>query len=72
MLSEIDLRDWIMVDPKPLYDCETSTPVQVNGSMYWFDHIDGMFSVCYDMAGNLTQWSAWTEANPFIRKDKKP
>jgi len=31
--------------------------------VYLFDHIDGMYSVCYDMSDNLVHIAAWTDVN---------
>lgn len=28
---------------------------------YWFGHIDGMYSYCKDMAGNVVHFAAWTK-----------
>jgi len=28
---------------------------------YWFGHIDGMYSYCKDMTGNIVHFAAWTK-----------
>lgn len=28
---------------------------------YWFGHIDGMYSYCKDMEGNVVHFAAWTK-----------
>lgn len=28
---------------------------------YWFGHIDGMYSYCKDMTGNVVHFAAWTK-----------
>ena len=31
------------------------------GEVLTFDHIDGMYSLCYDQAGQMVHPAAWTE-----------
>ena len=31
-----------------------------NREVYYFDHIDGMYSLCYDKNGNPVHFAAWT------------
>jgi hypothetical protein len=35
--------------------------VQDTGDVLDFDHIDGMYSLCYDKDGNSVHIAAWTE-----------
>lgn len=30
-------------------------------AQYWFGHIDGMYSYCKDLEGNLVHFAAWTK-----------
>jgi hypothetical protein len=46
-----------------LYDVPRNTLVFVPDldEYIWFDHIDGMYSFCKDMDGNIRHLAAWTE-----------
>jgi hypothetical protein len=68
MLSEIDLKDWIEQPSKPLYDVPRETPVKTLAGMLWFKHIDGMYSLCYDVDGNPVHMQAWATVKPYKRK----
>ena len=51
---------------KKLYQVKPKTVVQVNVDdvaygTYLFDHIDGMYSLCYDEHKNIHHLAAWTE-----------
>lgn len=48
---------------KKLYQVKPKTVVQVPGGNFpfFFDHIDGMYSVCYDEYKNLCHVLAWAE-----------
>lgn len=39
-------------------------PIMDQNTVYWFGHIDGMYSYCKDIQGNLVHLAAWTEVNP--------
>lgn len=52
MISEVDLRDWEMLDVAPLYSLPRETYIFLKGDYFLFDHIDGMYSLCFDMDNN--------------------
>jgi len=35
-----------------------------NNPVFLLDHIDGMYSVCYDKDSNVYHFAAWTEVTP--------
>lgn len=39
-------------------------PPMTAGPVYYFDHIDGMYSFCRDPKGNIVHLAAWTEVEP--------
>jgi len=46
--------------------CETcrvppGAPQVVQGTVLWFCHLDGMYSLCKDSEGNYCHIAAWTE-----------
>ena len=43
---------------RQLYDTEVLT----------FNHIDGMYSLCYDEYGNMVHPAAWTEVKKIIKE----
>jgi hypothetical protein len=52
-----------------LYDVPRNTRVVLeNGTELMFDHIDGMYSVCYTDSGSIVHLTAWTEVT--IKEDK--
>lgn len=76
MLSEIDIRDY---EPKPeqnLYDVKRDTLIKLEDQWYFFKHIDGMYSLVYEMleqgnnlvAGNISHIKAWTVVVPWVKK----
>jgi hypothetical protein len=44
-----------------LYEVPRKSYIMLEGNQYWFDHIDGMYSFCHDMKGNIVHLAAWTE-----------
>ena len=46
-----------------LYECPRNTIVRVVGTeeCYYFQHIDGAYSYCKDMQGNIVHLAAWTD-----------
>jgi hypothetical protein len=65
MISEIDLQDMQPEQQaKKLYDVERQQVVSLVEEPtipFFFDHIDGMYSYCLDLAGNLMHPSAWSD-----------
>lgn len=70
MLSEIDLKDWIRSEkPIPLYETPRKSVVSLQGEdIFKFDHLDGMYSVCYTLAGNLFHLGATTPVYVWSKK----
>ena len=68
MLSEIDLRDYEQLPLRELYKCKPRSYVMVDDAVIFFDHIDGMYSYCKDMLGNVIHLTAWLEVIPLQRK----
>ena len=71
MISEIDLRDYEQLPLRELYKCKPRSYVMVDDAVIFFDHIDGMYSYCKDMLGNVIHLTAWLEVIPLKRKDEK-
>ncbi len=74
MLSEVDLRDWIRLDPKPLYDVKRDSYVELregdsNPLLLFFNHIDGMYSLCHTLAGEVVHIAAWSKVYPLKEPD---
>lgn len=70
MLSEIDLKDWIRSEePVRLYNVKRDSVISLAGDeIFKFDHIDGMYSVCYTLAGNLFHIAATTPVWVWSKK----
>jgi len=45
----------------PLYDVPRKTWVKCQDQIFFFDHIDGMYSYCEDQNGNVIHPAAFTE-----------
>jgi hypothetical protein len=70
MLSEIDIRDFDKQPVTPLYSVKPKTYVQCprTKAVYYFDHIDGMYSYCLDMFGDTVHLVAWMDVIPLAKK----
>ena len=44
-----------------LYDVPRNTYILLDGHRFKFDHIDGMYSLCYDVNNKICHLAAWTE-----------
>jgi hypothetical protein len=69
MISEIDINEWDKQDPTPLYSVRNKSFVQVEDQVFFFDHIDGMYSFCLDMNNSVVHLAAWIEVIPLKRKE---
>lgn len=70
MISEVDLRDWIHLKPTPLYTVPRHNYVKFCDQYFYFDHLDGMYSYCLDMTGNIFHIPAAAQVTP-LRKRKE-
>jgi hypothetical protein len=71
MISEVDIRDWEMQPLTKLYNVEKNTPIKTeDGEMLLFKHIDGMYSLCVSLSGEVSHIAAWEEVYPFKRNAK--
>ncbi len=68
MISEVDLADFERLPVRELYKCKPRSFVEVDNTFIFFDHIDGMYSFCKDMAGNVIHLQAWTKVTPLQPK----
>lgn len=76
MINEFDIKDWNRLEPVPLYDVKRDTPVEVDKAMYWFDHLDGMYSVCHPIyAGKVlpevVHLAAFVNVIPYARNTQQ-
>ena len=70
MISEVDLRDWIHLESTPLYTVPRRNYVRFCDQYFYFDHLDGMYSYCVDMAGKIFHIPAAAQVTP-LRKRKE-
>ena len=70
MLSEVDIRDFDKQPVTPLYSVKPKSYIQMpnTGAVYYFDHIDGMYSYCLDMFGDTIHLVSWMDVIPLARK----
>ena len=70
MLSEVDIRDFDKQPVTPLYSVKPKSYIQMpnTGHVFYFDHIDGMYSYCLDMFGDTIHLAAWTDVIPLVKK----
>lgn len=70
MINEHDLADWEQLEPTPLYSVPRNRYINWLGEYYWFDHIDGMYSYCMTMSGNVVHISASAIVNELRKPEK--
>lgn len=70
MINEHDLKDWIHLKAAPLYSVPKKTYVRWFDQYYFFDHLDGMYSYCTNMAGDVLHIAAAAIVVP-LRKPVK-
>ena len=70
MLSEVDIRDFYPQPVTPLYSVKPKSYIQMPNTeaVYYFDHIDGMYSYCLDMFGDVVHLVAWMDVIPLVKK----
>ena len=77
MINEFDINDWEQLPVAPLYSVQRQSPILLEDSiLLFFDHIDGMYSVCHPIVENVVQSSvvhlaAFANVTPYARIDKQ-
>jgi hypothetical protein len=75
MLSDVDLKDWIRTkQPVKLHDAPRNTVISTTSAPekpFWFQQVDGMYSLCNELNGDVFHIAAWTEVFPWIKKKGK-
>ncbi len=71
MISEVDIADWERLPIQELYKVEPKSWVElvVTKDVLFFDHLDGMYSYCQDMMGNILHIAGWSEVRPLKQPD---
>jgi hypothetical protein len=74
MITEIDIRDFDIEPVRELYKAKPRSYIQlpVGKQVLYYDHIDGSYSYCLDMFGEVVHLCAWASVHPLIKKDKDP
>lgn len=68
MINEHDLADFECLPVQPLYKCKRDSWFKLENEFFKLDHIDGMYSVCYDVAGVLVHISCVAPVYPVVEK----
>lgn len=73
MISEVDLKDFDMGEVRPLYKVKPRSYIQIPGEagVYFFDHIDGMYSYCLNAYGMVVHLSATLPVQVLDRKEHR-
>jgi len=71
MISEIDIADFDRMPVESLYKVPNKSYIQlpISEHVFFFDHIDGAYSFCRDMFGDIAHISAFAMVHPLVKKD---
>jgi len=74
MITEIDIKDFDIHPVRELYKVKPRSYVQlpVDKHVVFFDHIDGSYSYCLNMLGEVVHLAAWESVHPLVKKDNTP
>jgi len=74
MLTEIDINDYEQLPIELLYKVPNNSFIKMPATDYvlHFDHIDGMYSYCTNMFGEVVHISAFTTVIPLVKKTNSP
>lgn len=68
MITAIDINDFDVLPVRELYKCRPRSYVQLpTGDVYFYDHIDGSYSYCLNMFGEVCHLAAWQSVHPLDR-----
>lgn len=69
MLNEHDLADYEQLPFCRLYDVEPRSYIDVGGEIFFFDHIDGLYSYCLNMSNEVVHIPAFAQVMPMQKKN---
>jgi hypothetical protein len=74
MISEIDINDYEQLPVELLYKLPNNSYIKspITGHVFHFDHIDGMYSYCTDMFGDVCHLVAFAPVIPLVKKTNSP
>jgi hypothetical protein len=74
MISEVDINDFEQLPVELLYKLPNNSYIKMPATDYvlHFDHIDGMYSYCTNMFGDVCHIAAFTPVIPLVKKTNSP
>lgn len=74
VITAIDIKDFEIHPVRELYKVKPRSYVQlpIGKEVLFFDHIDGAYSYCLDMFGEVVHVSAWYGVHPLVKSDNTP
>lgn len=74
VITDIDIRDFEIYPVRELYKTKPRSYIQlpVTKEVLFFDHIDGSYSYCLNMFGEVAHLAAWQSVHPLVKKDDAP
>lgn len=74
MLTEIDINDYEQLPVELLYKVPKNSFIKMPATNYvlYFDHLDGMYSYCTNMFGEVVHLQVLTPVIPLKKKTNSP
>lgn len=73
MITDIDINDFDVLPVRELYKCRPRSYIKAPlGDVFFYDHIDGSYSYCLNMFGEVCHLAAWQSVHPLVKKDDTP
>ena len=66
----MNVKDLVETDPCPLYSVKPRTYVNWLDQIFFFDHIDGMYSYCTATDGRVVHIGAAAIVKPLVKQEE--
>jgi hypothetical protein len=53
-----------------LYEVPRKSYIRLDGDTFFFDHVNGIYSYCLDMKGNVVHLVAWAEVELANKEER--